>query len=325
MAMEDTLRRFGEQFQWQPKVEHGESLREYKYYIVAGMGGSHLGAWLIKKYGEHNNIFIHRGYGLPDLPKEIFEEALIILSSYSGSTEEILNVAESAKNKGLPMAVITKGDKLLQFAKDNNISHVVIPDTNLEPRMAIGFSMLGLAALMKSAKLEENIRAAGIATNPSLGEAEGARIAGILQGKVPLIYASAANMPLAFIWKIKFNETSKIPAFCNVFPELCHNELCGFDVVDSTKALSSQMHALFLEDENDIQRNKDRMRVAFEVLGEHGIAVTRVPLSGWGFEKAFDAALLADWVSLNLAKTYNVPNPETPLIADFKKRIGKSQ
>ncbi|MES2182799.1 MAG: PAS domain-containing protein, partial [Pseudomonadota bacterium] len=47
------------------------------------------------------------------------------------------------------------------------------------------------------------------------------------------------------------------PAFCNVFPELCHNELSGFDVVDSTKPLSAQMHALFLDDEHDIQRNKE--------------------------------------------------------------------
>jgi hypothetical protein len=83
------------------------------------------------------------------------------------------------------------------------------------------------------------------------------------------------------------------------------------------------MHAIFLDDESDVQSNKDRMRVAFEVLAEHGIQATHVPLSTWGFEKAFEAALLADWVSLHLAKGYNVPNPQTPLIADFKKRIGQ--
>lgn len=319
--MEDTIRRFGEQFAWKPVVEHAESLREYKYYIVSGMGGSHLGAWLIKKYGNKNNIFIHRGYGLPDLPKEIFENALIILSSYSGSTEEVLDTARAALDKGLPMAGIMKGGKLLEFAREHTISHVIIPDTDLEPRMAIGFSMLGLAALMKNTKLEDDIRAAGKATNPGVGEAEGSRIGGLLNGKIPLIYSSAANTPLTYIWKIKFNETSKIPAFCNVFPELCHNELSGFDVVDSTRPLSAQMHAIFLDDETDIQRNKDRMRVAFEVVSERGIQATHVPLAGSGFAKAFETALLADWVSLSLAKGYNVPNPETPLIADFKKRI----
>jgi glucose/mannose-6-phosphate isomerase len=322
MAMEDTIRRFGEQFSWKPVVEHNESLRAYKYFIVSGMGGSHLGAWLIKKYGAQANIFIHRGYGLPDLPKEVLENALIILSSYSGTTEEVLDTARAALDRGLPMAAITKGGKLLEFAREHAISHVIIPNTDLEPRMAIGYSMLGLCALMKNTGLEDNIRAAGLATNPSVGETEGARIGSALQGKIPLMYASAANAPLAYIWKIKLNETSKIPAFCNVFPELCHNELSGFDSVDSTKALSSQMHAVFLDDEADLQRNKDRMRVAFEVLSEHGVPVIRVPLTGWGFEKAFDAALLADWVSLNLAKGYNVPNPETPLISDFKKRIG---
>jgi glucose/mannose-6-phosphate isomerase len=115
-------------------------------------------------------------------------------------------------------------------------------------------------------------------------------------------------VPIAYIWKIKFNETSKIPAFFNVFSELCHNELSGFDVADSTKSLSAQLHVVFLDDEADTQRNKDRMHVAFEVLSERGISATHVPLTGAGFGKAFESVLLADWVSLHLAKTYNVPN-----------------
>ncbi len=49
--MEDALRRFGEQFDWNPEVERGETLKPHNHYIVAGMGGSHLGAWLIKQYG----------------------------------------------------------------------------------------------------------------------------------------------------------------------------------------------------------------------------------------------------------------------------------
>jgi hypothetical protein len=63
------------------------------------------------------------------------------------------------------------------------------------------------------------------------------------------------------------------------------------------------------------------MRVAGDVLFEHGVPVERIQLTGNDFEKAFRSALLSDWVSLALAEHYRVPNPETPLIADFKRRI----
>ncbi len=91
MAIEDTLRKFPEQFEWQPEVMQGEALRPHKNYILCGMGGSHLGAWLIKRYGGVFNIFIHRDYGLPELPPDIWADALVILSSYSGTTEEVLD------------------------------------------------------------------------------------------------------------------------------------------------------------------------------------------------------------------------------------------
>ncbi len=323
MAMGETLKRFPEQFDWVPEVVNGDTLKEHTNYILAGMGGSHLGGWLIKKYGGINNLFIHRDYGLPDLPKDILENALIILSSYSGTTEETLDAGRVALERGLALAVVTKGGKLLEFAREHALPHVIIPDTNLEPRMAIGFSMLATACLLKNEKLEEAIRSAGKNVDPMAGKSEGERIGEILKGKIPIIYGSAQNFPLAYIWKIKFNETSKIPAFCNTVPEMCHNELTGFDVVSTTREISARMHALFLDDPADHPRVLVRMNVAAQMLTERGIPMERVALMGDGFAKAFSAALMADWISMELAQKYGVPNPETPMVAEFKKRIGQ--
>ena len=57
------------------------------------------------------------------------------------------------------------------------------------------------------------------------------------------------------------------------------------------------------------------------MLGERGIGVVHTALTGGGFAKAFSSALVADWVSLTLAGHYQVPNPETPMVAEFKHRI----
>jgi glucose/mannose-6-phosphate isomerase len=246
---------------------------------------------------------------------------LLIASSYSGTTEETLDAVKIAFERGMHIAAISTGGALLDFAREHELPFVTIPDTGLEPRMAIGYSMLGLARLMGDSTLEMAIREGGKHSQAGALQSEGTALAQKLIGKTPLIWSSNANLPLAYIWKIKFNETSKIPAFCNSMPELCHNELTGFDVVDSTRDLFSRMHVIMLDDPKDHPRIQKRMHIAHEMLTARNIPIDRVSLKGDGFEKIFNAALLGDWVSLGLARHYGVPNPETPLIAEFKKKM----
>jgi glucose/mannose-6-phosphate isomerase len=323
MAMEDSLRRFGEPFEWHPEVENAERLTVHRNIVIAGMGGSHLGPWLIREYGKQPQIVIHRDYGLPQTPDGFLQDALVILSSHSGNTEETLDAGETAHQQGLNVAAISTGGKLLDFAREKNLPFIQIPDTGLQPRMATGYSMLAIAKLLQNKQLEDQIRAAGKTIDPMSSKEEGKRLAQIFSGKVPIIYSSTANMPIAYIWKIKINETGKSPAFYNVFPELCHNELCGFDVADSTRPLSQNMHGLFLDDFSDHPRVRIRMQVAADVLAERGIQTEHVALAGKnGFEKAFNAAILSDWTTYELAKSYGVPDEPVPLVEDFKKRIG---
>jgi len=329
--MNEAIMRFTEQFDWQPHVENATHFNTYKNYIVCGMGGSALAPWLIKYYGaQSGSLMFHREYGLPIIAEDALKESLIILSSYSGDTEEVLDSAREAIERGFSIAMLTKGGRLLKLAQDHNLPYVLIPDMGLEPRMAIGLSMLGIARLMQNIELEDSIRAAGKTIDPAASRDEGQRIAEKLRSKIPLIYSSAANLPLAYIWKIKCNESAKIPAFYNAFPELCHNELSGFDITDSTRALSANIHAIFLEDDTDHPRIQKRMQIASQIFGEKGVPVEHVNLLGeassvgrLGFEKAFYTALLADWVSLELAQYYHVPDAETPLIADFKRRMAE--
>jgi glucose/mannose-6-phosphate isomerase len=321
MALEETLKRFREQFEWHPVVENPQKLGAYGSYIVAGMGGSHLGAWLIQKFDPHLELKIHRDYGLPALSDAQIRGSLFIASSYSGTTEETLDAASSAYDKRMHLAAISLGGPLIEFARNHELPFIQIPDTGLEPRMAIGYSMIGIARIMGNEFLERTIREGGQKVNPTEDQIAGMRLAEKLLGKVPLIYASNANLPLAYIWKVKFNETSKIPAFCNTFPELNHNEFTGFDIVDTTREISSKFHIIMLADPKDHPRVQKRMSLTQKMLLEKGIGAEMVTLHGEYFEKLFYAALMADWVSLGLANQYGVPNPETPLIAEFKKRM----
>ncbi|MBM3272424.1 hypothetical protein FJY94_04080 [Candidatus Kaiserbacteria bacterium] len=319
MSMMDTLARFGEQFAWQPEVVNADTLAVHGRFVVCGMGGSHLGAWLIAQYGNKPEpIHIHRDYGLPN---PVPPGALIILSSYSGNTEEVLDAAQAARGAGLPIAAVTTGGKLLAFAQEHSIPYVQMPQTQLEPRLAIGFSMLALARLMQDAPLEALIRDAGLAVMPESRKEEGLAIGQSLVLHIPWVWSSRQNESLSYIWKIQFNESAKTLAASHCMPELAHNELSGFDVVAATSELTRKAYVVMLEDAADHPRVQKRMQIARQILEERQIGVTTVRLAGQGFFKAFDAAILADWAATALAEHYNVPNPETPLIAEFKRRL----
>lgn len=322
--LQNTLKRFNEQFEWHPVVENPGRLGSYKSFVVAGMGGSHLGAWLIQKFAPELDLVIHRNYGLPHMPEGGSRNTLFIASSYSGTTEETLDALKKAIEKGIPAAAVSTGGELLELAREHNLPFITIPDTGLEPRMAIGFAALAIARLMGNTELEAAIRDGGRSVNPSEDQISGQRLAEKLVGKIPVVWASEANMPLAYIWKIKFNETSKIPAFCNNFPELNHNEFTGFDVVDATRPVMAPVHIIMLEDPKDHPRIQTRMRITKEMLESRGIPVDMVRMQGEHFQKIFSTALHGDWVSLVLAERYNVPNPQTPLIAEFKKAMAKA-
>ena len=321
MPGEQTISKFTQQFAWEPTVVNGDALGAYRHFIVCGVGGSQLGAMLIKNYGPEPKILLHRDYGLPKLTPEMERDSLIVLSSYSGTTEETLDSAKEALARGLHIAALSTGGELIAFAREHKLPHIVIPDTGLQPRLATGYSMLAMARIFGDSSLLSRIREAGKGIDVGASQGEGARLAEALRGKVPLIYISRANAPLGYVWKIKINETSKIPAFANVIPEMCHNEINGLDPVDSTRPLVANMHVVMMEDASDEPRNQKRMRVASDIFKERGIPVSHVALTGSDFAKVFNSYVMSDWVSYALAAHYGVPDEATPLITEFKKRI----
>ncbi len=321
--MEEQILHFADQFSWEPSIENAERLpADTSSLVVCGMGGSHLGARLLLRHDPTLDIRIHSDYGLPSEPAERLRASLIVASSYSGETEETLDAARAASDAGFAVAVVTTGGALADFARERALPLILLEKQSVEPRMAVGATMLALARLMRAEALEKEIRETGAAIDVHAGETEGAALAARLAGSVPVVYASALNASTAYFWKIAFNETGKIPAFYNLFPEVCHNELSGFDAVPSARSLSSRLHILELHDTDDHPRIGKRMRIMRELLEARGVAVTTVELSGrTGLEKALYGVLAGIWAAVAVAKTYQAPDAATPLIAEFKKEM----
>lgn len=320
--MEESILNFAKQFDYQPQIKNSEKLKnKYQNFVVGGMGGSALSAEILKIANPAVNLCVYRDYGLPKYDENFCQQSLFIASSYSGNTEETLDFADEAYSKGYDIAIIATGGKLIDFAIKNNLPYIEIPDTKIQPRVAIGFSTLALSSIIAPNLLPELQSLAKIIDPKSL-QKEGRELAKVLQNKIPVIYTSNQNRAVAYNWKIKLNETAKIPAFCNSFPELNHNEMQGFDFVDFNKKLSENFHFIFIVDADDNARIIKRTEVLEELLQTKGLPVNRIYFNGaTKIEKIFNSLILADWVSLELAKKYETEPEEVPLIEAFKKKI----
>ncbi|MCI0542198.1 hypothetical protein L0Y69_00365 [bacterium] len=323
---------FPKQFEFEPEVVNQGKLGKFKSAIIAGMGGSHLAADILQMGTLPLRLTIHSDYGLPPhIPEEELKESLVIASSYSGNTEETLGAFEAALARGMSLAVVPTGGKLLEKAKDTGVPYVLLPATGIQPRTALGLSLRALAKILGLENILKETKELASTLRPVEQEEKGKMLAEKLVGKVPVVYASQKNYALAYCWKIILNETAKVPAFYNVFPELNHNEMIGFDKSASNEKLLENFSFIFLKDSTNHPRIQKRMEILKDFYTQRGLEVLEVEIGGGRegeseekniWEKTFSSILLSDWVAYHLAELRGVEANDVLMIEEFKKTLG---
>jgi glucose/mannose-6-phosphate isomerase len=238
-------------------------------------------------------------------------DTFVIASSYSGNTEEALDAFRSAGERGVSRAVIAAGGMLLEGGRQAGVPCVQLPE-GVPPRMAVVAGTIALLALLGEDRGLKEIREM---ENTTWGDLEhtGAERATRLAGMIPIIYSSNRNAELAYIWKIMLNETGKIPAFHNIFPEANHNEIEGLAGDDR------KFRFILLVDSEDDLRIQKRMAV-FERMMED--RAERVLLNeGTTFRGIFASILEASWTAYYVAKKSGAEPEATPTIEAFKKQM----
>lgn len=301
----------------------------FKSLEISGMGGSSLPANILRIYlndlylknPRHNKrlgIYQNRYYSLPH---EAYDRCLNFFASYSGNTEETISSMNEAVRHKLPSIGFATGGKLDDICRKNNIPCAVLP-TGIQPRCATGYFFASmLQVLINSGLVEDNsdeiIKLAKKldADMPKL-EAQGKTIAKKLVGKIPAVYSSAKFKALAMIWKIKFNENAKTPAFWNFYPELNHNEMVGYTFPQG------KFHILALVPPGDHPQNKKRFDITAKILKKKGIGTTFIDMPDSNiFNTIFTTLILGDWVSYYLALAYGQDPTLVDMVEEFKKLL----
>lgn len=309
--MEEILKNFTRQLSWQPKIENEDRLVRAPRVILCGMGGSRLAGDLVRSALPARDIRIHADFGFPPL---VGNDTLFVASSYSGETEETLDAFRAIRARGMSAAVIAGGGTLLHEARAAHIPAIEIPETRLPPRLAIGYSLRALLAL-----IGDDAALAKIAsiTLSKTAEGEGAAIAERLKDALPLMYASRRMAGLAYYWKVVLNETAKVLAFANVFPEAGHNEIEGFESVGNTK-----IACVALTDPEDGEGVRRRLALFSRMCREKEIPIVPLALSGANvWERIFRSVILANWTALRLAETRGVNPIRTSFIDAWKREL----
>ena len=321
--IEKNIREYARQFAYEPQVKNAEKLGNFEAIVIGGMGGSGLIAGILRAVKPGLDVAAHHEYGLPQFIDRDTEKRLFIAISHSGNTEEVVDFCKTAIKKGFQTAVISAKGKLLELAKKKNLPYIDLPGDEVQPRMTLGYMLRAVLKLIgeedlyiEAGKLVNNLK-------PTEYKGRGRELSEALFGKVPVIYASRSNQILAYNWKIKFNETGKVPAFYNTFPELNHNEIQGFNIQSDNQALSERMYFIFLEDDEDHPRIRERMKITADMYGDFGLLVERVKIDGkTKLEKIFNTIILGDWTAYYTALQYHAEPESVPTIEKFKETLG---
>ncbi len=300
--------------------------------VLAGMGGSALAADGIKNWlGSDLTVpfEIVRSYTLPGY---VGPATLTILSSYSGDTEETLAALEAAEKRSARIVIMTAGGQLLERAQAKGYLTLKLPQVS-QPRFAVMAGMRALACLLGDAGLagERDLRrelqdAADwldtakfpLGLDNIAGEDNPAKkLALALQDKPVVIYGGQALRAAIYKWKIDINENAKQLAWCNVFPELNHNEFQGW-IFPKEKALATVQ----LESSFENPRIKKRLEITHKLLREHGYRPEVIVAEGdTPLRQMLWMIMLGDYVSSYLGILNGIDPTPVDMVQDFKKEL----
>jgi len=306
---------------WTKKIKGG---KEYKEVVICGMGGSGLPGdillnWINEEKIKTIPIFVNKNYTLPFWANK---KTLVIIISYSGNTEETISCLKEAQAKNFSLLAISSNGKIKDIAQKNNFPFIEIKEKGIQPRMALGFIFASLVQALENLKIIKNkskeIKKIGEQLKKINFENKGRILAEKIYNKIPLIYSSEKLKSLAEIWKIKFNENSKIPAFYNCLPELNHNEMNGF----FQSKYAKNFYILFLKDPDDHPRIKKRMKILSVLLRKKGLLTHPIEIKKGKFLfKLFSGSMLADWTSYYLALKQGIDPEPVKMVEEFKKML----
>ncbi len=298
--------------------------KQFENIVISGLGGSGIGGKIVSQLVADDcclPIICTNDYVLPAF---VGPKTLVIISSYSGETEETVAAYNEAKAKGATISCITSGGRIAAAAIADGYNCIIIPGGK-PPRSMFGYSSVQVLFTLKAYKLYNGNFEAEIRNSIDLIHAEIANIrtetksiAEKIVSRIPVLYSEASYEGVAIRWRQQINENSKMLCWHHVFPEMNHNELVGWTGGDNRVAV------LMLRTEDDHQRSQIRMDICKKLMGEKCDTIIEIHAKGSSrLERAYYLIHLGDWLTIDLAELRNEDATAIPAIIFLKNELSK--
>ncbi len=305
---------------------------------VCGMGGSHLGADILRSALSDRlriPVTIVADY---DLPAWVNQRTLVVGSSYSGSTEETLAALRAAARRKAKVVAVTSGGALASQAHRLHLPMYLYQPTENpsgQPRLGVAYGLtamlmcwrkLGLVKI-SDAEVSRLPTVAWEATKrcrPKKPVASNAakQLALSWQNTIPFLIGAewAAGNLHTFVNQI--HENAKTYADYRLLPDLNHHLLEGL----RNRAVTKQLSVLMIVDEQYHRRTKRRFALTAKILKTLGTVVTNYVSRGTTpLEKAVDLLAFGGYVSWYLAAVRHVKPAPIPTVDWLKKKLSQSR
>jgi len=301
--------------------------------LVAGMGGSAIGGeilreWLLDRISIP--IEVCKDYVLPAY---VNKDTLVFAVSYSGETEETLNAFLEAVKRGSLVVSITSGGHLQSFSEKLGVPCVKV-QKGLAPRVAFPYLFFPLIPFLENFWIlksyeEEVEEAIGVlekirdenAQEVSLQENFAKKLAWELRDSVPIVYGFRQYSAVARRLKSEFNENSKIPSFFDVFPELNHNEIMGWE---ATEELTKAFSVLLIRDKEEPPEIRQKIELTKKLALHKAKKTLEIHAKGKGkLAKMLSVMYLGDLASVYLAILRGVDPLPVETISLLKEQLSE--
>lgn len=312
--------------------------QEYKNassIMVSGMGGSRFPALILKELFKQElkvPYVINDDYLLPGF---VNKDTLIILSSYSGTTEEVITIGKLAKEKGAKLAGISAGGEIAEFLKQNNAPVYIFDPINNpsgQPRIGFGYSVGGHLGLLSSlgylnikpsdvdgalSHLTDLI--ANCQIDVPIEKNPAKKLATQLYDRYPYYIVSEFLTGVGNAVANQTNETAKLISSFRVIPELNHHLMEGLKFPTAHNKMAT---FLFFYSQHYSSQIQKRFHITKEVVEQNNIKTLWHELKGQNkIEQAFEMMGLSTYLTMYLAALYGQDPSAIPFVDYFKKKL----
>lgn len=296
--------------------------------VCCGMGASIYGALVFKSLMGDKMPYPMEMVSDYHLPAYVDSNTLLVLTSYSGTTEEVLSCAEEGIKTGAKMIALTRGSKLKEWAEKNNVPGYFF-DEKLNPsgvpRLGGGYSIVGLLGLLIKigvAKLDE--AAIEAALKKIVEQSDSLKGKAIIDaqnfgGKLPIVIGAEHLAGNTWIFRNQFNETSKTFSAFYLVPDLNHHLMEGLAFPKDSKLVF-----ILLDSNNYSDKIKKRMKLTEEVIKQNGHETYAYQAQGGNiYEDFLEVLVFGSYLTLYLG-LLNEQNPAiNPYVDWFKEQLAK--